>query len=251
MDLTTKPNTHSASSVREASSSAPARALSREAQELETQGPRAHGDPMGTPQPQEAILWKGRPDRALLARTAFHTYKVGGYFALLVAISAALGNVTTAVVCAGLGVMAVAILYGLAAISARTTLYILTDTRLILRIGMAIETRVNLPLKHVQSANLRERGHGFGDIALTLAGERLLGYALLWPHARPWRFASPQPMLRAVPEAKALAALLAKTCAMHAPLEQNLIQINEASVAHADTGTNTGPDAGALEGARA
>ena len=247
MDLSTKPATQAVDTAHHE----PASPLSREAQELETQGPRAHGDPMGTPQPQEDILWKGRPDRALLARTAFHTHKVGLYFAILVAISAVLGNVTTAIVCAGLGVLAVAILYGLAAISARTTLYILTDTRLILRIGMAIETRVNVPLKHVTSANLRERGNGFGDIALTLAGDRLLGYALLWPHARPWRFASPEPMLRSVPDAKALAATLAKACAKHAPLDQNLIQINETRSARGDTGSNTGPDAGALEGARA
>ena len=251
MDLTTKPATqpevsahHGATKVSEGRPSGP---MSREAQELETQGPRAHGDPMGTPQPQEDILWKGRPDRALLAKTAFHTHKVGLYFALLVAISAVLGNVTTAIVCAGLGVLAVAILYGLAAISARTTLYILTDTRLILRIGMAIETRVNVPLKHVKSANLRDRGKGYGDIALTLAGDRLLGYALLWPHARPWRFASPEPMLRVVPDAKALAATLAKACAKHAPQESNLTQINEANGAPA----NTGPADGALEGARA
>ncbi|WP_298336619.1 photosynthetic complex putative assembly protein PuhB [uncultured Erythrobacter sp.] len=216
-------------------STTPERTLSKTAQELEEAGPAAHGDPMGTPSHEEKVLWKGRPDLPVFARTAFHTRTVGLYFAALVVISMALGNMGTAIVCAVLGVLAVAILYGLAWLSARTTLYILTDARLIMRIGMAIETRVNLPLRHVQSANLKARGESHGDIALMLGGERLLGYALLWPHARPWRYASPEPMLRAVPEAEKVARILAEACAKHVPVEQNLMQINEAQDGVADS----------------
>ena len=196
--------------------------LSKAARELEEAGPKAFGDPMGTPSQSEKVLWKGRPDMAVLARTAFHTRAVSLYFAALVVISLVIGNMSTAIACALMGVLAVTILYGLSMLSARTTLYILTDTRIIMRIGMAIETRVNVPLKHIASANLRDRGTGHGDIALTLSGERLLGYALLWPHTRPWRFASPEPMLRAVPEAETLAKLLAETCAKHAPNAQSI-----------------------------
>lgn len=198
----------------------PERILSPEAQALEEAGPKAFGDPMGTPSQGEKVLWKGRPELAVLARTAFHTHTVGLYFAILVVISFVLGNVGTALLCAGLGVLAVCILYGLAWLSARTTLYILTDARLIMRIGMAIETRVNVPLKHVTSADLRVRGKTHGDISLSLAGERLLGYALLWPHARPWKFTSPQPMMRAVPEAETVARMLAEATAKHARIEQ-------------------------------
>lgn len=229
----------------------PDRQLSKAAQELEEAGPAAHGDPMGTPQPQEQVLWKGRPDRAVLARTAFHTRTVGLYFAALVAISMALGNMGTAIMCAVLGVLAVAILYSLAWLSARTTLYILTDARLIMRIGMAIETRINLPLKHVQSADLRARSKGHGDIALHLGGERLLGYILLWPHARPFRFAKPEPMLRSVPEAEKVAGILAQACAKHASIERNLIQINEAPTASVDSGLGAEDVTGGLRGATA
>lgn len=204
--------------------------LSKAARELEEAGPAAHGDPMGTPSAQEKILWKGRPGLGTLARTAFHTHTVGLYFAALVTISLILGNTGTAALCGVLGVFAVAILYGLAWVSARTTLYILTDARLIMRIGMAIETRVNVPLKHVKSANLRERGKTHGDIAISLGGERLLGYALLWPHARPWRFANPEPMLRAVPDAQNLAKTLAEACANHAPAEHALPEADKAPI---------------------
>lgn len=192
-------------------------------------GPTAHGDPMGTPVVDEQVLWKGRPSLALLSRTAFHTRSVGIYFAALIAISVVTGNTNVAILCAVLGVAAVAILYGLAWLSVRTTLYILTDTRLIMRIGMAIEARINIPLKHVTSANLKPRGGNHGDIALQVGGERLLGYWLLWPHARPWRFARPEPMLRAIPDAENVARMLAEAAAKHVPIEQQLMQADGVS----------------------
>lgn len=182
--------------------------------------PKAFGDPMGTPSADEKVLWKGRPDVSALARTAFHTRSVGIYFIILVGLSAFYGNTNAAVVCTLLGLAAIGILHALAWLSVRTTMYILTDQRLIMRIGMAIETRINVPLKHIIAADLRMRGKDHGDIALRLGGERLLGYALLWPHARPWRFAQPEPMLRALPEPEAVAKLLADTCAGQAPIER-------------------------------
>lgn len=184
---------------------------------------------MGTPAVDEKVLWKGQPDLAVLSRTAFHTRKVALYFVALIAISAIIGNVSAVITCAVLGVAGVAILHTLAWVSRRTTLYILTDTRLIMRIGMALETRINIPLKHVTSADLRMRGKQHGDIALQLGGERLLGYFLMWPHVRPWRFSRPKPMLRAVPEADKVAKLLADACADVVPIEQNLTQINVSS----------------------
>ena len=43
---------------------------------------------------------------------------------------------------------------------------------------------------------------------LRLKGNDRLAYTHLWPHVRPWRFAHPEPMLRAVPEAAKTAATL-------------------------------------------
>ncbi len=214
----------------------------------EEMGPTAHGDPMGTPADNERVLWKGQPNQAILARTAFHTRTVGLYFVALIAISLAFGNVNSAVVCAVLGFAGVAVLQGLAWLSARSTVYILTDTRLIMRIGMAIETRINVPLKHIGAAHLKERGNGHGDIAVELNGDRLLGYLLLWPHARPFRIGRPQPMLRAVPEAQKVAHILAEACAQFEAIERNLIEIKEPVAAEA-TQVN-GPVATAPTGAR-
>lgn len=198
-------------------------------QALEEAGPAAHGDPMGTPVSGERIVWKGRPDLSVLARTAFHTRSVGIYFLALIAVSVILGNVNIAITCTVLALAAQAVLYGIAWLCRRTTVYILTDERLIMRIGMALETRINIPLKHITSADLRMRGKEHGDITLSLGGERMLGYLLLWPHVRPWRFARPEPMLRAVPEAQKVAEMLAEACRNQALVQQNLTQIKDSA----------------------
>lgn len=195
---------------------------------LENDGPKAFGDRMGTPAPDEKVLWKGRPNLGLLARSAFHTRTLGLYFAALTIIALVMGNPDTALVAAVLGTALLAILYLLAWLSTRSTLYILTEARIIMRIGMAIETRINIPLKQVTSAHLRPRAKGHGDIAFELAGDRMLGTVLLWPHVRPWHYARPQPMLRAVPEAAALAQMIAQARAQYGQIEQNLTEIKEA-----------------------
>ena len=203
---------------------------------LENDGPKAFGDRMGTPQPDEQVLWKGRPQLGLLARSAFHTHTLGAYMAGLVVVALVLGKTDAAIVAGVLGMVLVAILYLLAWASARSTLYILTDTRLIMRIGVAIETRVNVPLKQITAAHLALQGkRGHGDIAFELAGDRLLGTLLLWPHVRPWRYAQPQPMLRAVPDAATLARTIAETRARFGAIEQNLSEINEAPAASGQT----------------
>ena len=212
---------------------------------LEQDGPKAFGDRMGTPAPDEKVLWKGRPALGLFARSAFHTRTLGLYFAALVIIALATGNATAAIVAAVMGVALLALLYLLAWFSTRSTLYILTDARLIMRIGMAIETRINIPLKQVTAAHFRPRAHGHGDIALELNGERTLGTVLLWPHMRPWHYNRPQPMLRAVPDAAALAQLIAESRARYGAIEQNLIEIKDAAPA---TGQQGGQPAAASQG---
>lgn len=206
---------------------------------LENDGPKAFGDRIGTPAPEEKVLWKGRPTVGLLARSAFHAHKAGAYMAALAVIAVLMGNTTAALVVVGLGLVLVGLLYLLAWTSARTTLYILTDARMIMRIGMAIETRINLPLKQIKAANFRARSKGHGDIAFELTGERLLSTLLLWPHVRPFHYAMPQPMLRAVPDAAHVAQMIADARAQYGAIERNLTEIKEAtpaSVQHAGQG---------------
>ncbi len=190
----------------------------------EADGPSADGDPMGTPAPDERVLWKGRPNLPVLTRTAFHMGSYAIYFTVMVGLALAFGNTSSALFLAGAGFVGALVLQLIAWYSARSTLYILTDTRLIMRIGMAIETRVNIPLKHIRAGHLNMRGSKHGDIALELNGDRLLGYVMLWPHVRPFHINHPQPMLRAVPDAQAVAKLLAEACAQYNEIENNLTE---------------------------
>jgi hypothetical protein len=156
----------------------------------------------------ETILWQGTPDWRLLARTALHTRKVAAYFALLAIWGAATGSLTGAAMTAAFGVVAVGMLMLFAWAMARSTVYTLTERRLVFRFGVALTKCINLPLSLVSSADLRLHDHGRGDVPLTVTGAHRLGWLRLWPHARPWKLLDPQPMLRAIPDAQHVAGLL-------------------------------------------
>lgn len=164
----------------------------------------------------ERILWQGSPEWRALARTAFHTRLVAGYFAVLTAVALGFalsnGSYIGVGMTAALGVVGVALLHLLAWGSARTTIYTLTNRRIVMRIGIAVPKCINLPLGMIASVDLAARTDGTGDLPLTLLGAPKLGYLALWPHARPVKIARPQPMLRSVPDAEAVAALVARTC---------------------------------------
>jgi hypothetical protein len=81
---------------------------------------------------------------------------------------------------------------------------------LVLRVGVALNKCINLPLSQIESANLKMLADRHGNIVLDLKGVPRLGYLMLWPHARSLRFVRPQPMLRAIPDARNVAAMLFK-----------------------------------------
>lgn len=183
--------------------------------------------------PGEHILWQGSPDWRALARTAFHTRLIAGYFSALAAIALGFAlsgsGYTGVVMTVSLGVIGVGLLHLLAWGSARTTIYTLTDRRIVLRIGMALPKCINLPLKLVGAVDLATRADGTGDVLLTVTGRQRLGYITLWPHARPWKLATPQPMLRAVPGAAEVAALVARTCLAASPEGRVVVSENRST----------------------
>lgn len=161
----------------------------------------------------EHILWQGAPDWRLFAASGLFTRWIGAYFAILAAFALASGQLFAAMATVVCGAAALGLLSLFAALLQRTTVYTITNRRVVLRIGVALNKCINLPLKAIAGADLRPLGNGSGDIALTLGQKHRLGYAMLWPHARPFRFGAPQPMLRALPNAVEVAAILARACA--------------------------------------
>ena len=175
----------------------------------------------GLPEPLprgERLLWQGGPDGRTLAVEALHWRKLAIYFAILLAwraenVFAGGGGVLQAAMASAwllpLAVFAIGIALLVATLIRRTTVYTLTDRRVVMRIGIVLTMTLNLPLRQIDAAALRPGRNGHGDIALTLAPGVRIGYVHLWPHARAWQVRWPQPMLRALPNASEVASLLA------------------------------------------
>jgi hypothetical protein len=106
---------------------------------------------------------------------------------------------------APLAVIGMATLWLLAHLTARTTVYTITNKRVVMRLGIVLTVSFNLPLKQVASADVRLLQKGFGDITLALKGSDRIAWVHLWPSVRPWRINKPEPTLRAIPDVQAVA----------------------------------------------
>lgn len=177
----------------------------------------------------ETVLWEGRPDRTALARHLLHGRVVLAYFVVLAAwtaIEGASGGMATATwagdaglyLAAGVGVLA--FFHLIAEVIRRHSRYLLTDRRLLLNVGFAFPKVINLPLERIESASLRTRRDGTGLVAVRPAEGLGLGYALLWPHARPWRLRRPEPALRGLADPERVGELVADALRETADREQ-------------------------------
>jgi len=155
----------------------------------------------------------------VFARRALRLPWVAAYFIALALYGLTQGSLFGAAMSVAAGIACLGFLLLFAWAVGRTSLYTLTNKRVVLRIGVALNACINVPLKAMSSAALKGLEHGHGDIALGLESGRV-SYFFLWPHVRPWRFASPEPMLRAVPDAASVAALLASARAELGPITQ-------------------------------
>ncbi|KAB7644858.1 PH domain-containing protein [Polymorphobacter fuscus] len=150
----------------------------------------------------ETIVWQGSPDWQTLARAVFHTRLVAVWFVFVASLAFVAGGTglkgaLVTLLAAGLGL---GVLYFLARASSRSTIYTLTSRRVVMRFGVALPKCINLPLKAIGAADVRNLGNGRVDIVLRPTDRFPLGWLQMWPHVQPWKVASPQPMLRAVPE---------------------------------------------------
>jgi hypothetical protein len=169
--------------------------------------------------PGESLLWQGAPTWRAFARHALKLRWIGCYFAALAAWRAgmllsdgagAMEAAAGAAVVMAVGLVPVALLAIYAALVARSTVYSLTTKRLVLRVGVALPFSINLPFSAIQSAGLRLHADGSGDILLRLASPHRVAWLMLWPHARPWAFRDPAPLLRCIAEPEKVAQLLGR-----------------------------------------
>jgi hypothetical protein len=93
-----------------------------------------------------------------------------------------------------------------------------------MRIGVVLNITFNLPLSQIEAARLRTNRDGSGDLSLLLNDADRIAYVHLWPHARPWHVKRTEPMLRALPDARAVAELLSAALADTARVAQPSLQ---------------------------
>jgi Bacterial PH domain len=165
----------------------------------------------------EKLLWQGSPDARAMALRVFHVRKTAVYFSVILALRAVMvlyggGSIAEAGVALAwllpLVLFAIGMLWLIAYLSARSTVYTLTDKRVVMRIGIVLTLTFNLPYRSIAAAGVKAGADEIGDITLTLNGKDKIAYVHLWPHARPWRVAQPEPMLRCINEVPHVAALL-------------------------------------------
>jgi hypothetical protein len=182
--------------------------------------------PPGLPEPLpdgERILWQRSPRWRPFARRVFHVNKLALYFAVLVAwiaLAAAAGDGGLPAALRAMAwslppaLAALAILGALGWMYARSTIFTVTDQRIVIQSGLAFPAAINLPFSQVERADLRTHADGTGDIELTLSGPRVL-YSMLWPNLRMLRISQPSPLLRALERPQEAAEALAGALASH------------------------------------
>lgn len=181
----------------------------------------APGLPQALP-PSERILWQGSPGTWQTARDILHLRGVALYFAVLLAWrgltalaegAGALEALSAVLWLLPLPAIGLALIWSLAWLVSRTSVYTITSKRIVLRIGVVLNVTFNLPFSRIESAGVRRRLDGSGDLSLRLEAPNQIAYVHLWPHARPWHLRRTEPSLRCLPEVDAVAGLLAQALA--------------------------------------
>ena len=165
----------------------------------------------------EHILWQGAPDPLRLAIEAWKMHWILGYFAVLavwrvgissitVPLPTAFGHAVPFVICA---LLACAVIYIIATVQARSTVYTLTNKRAALRIGAALTMTLNLPYVCIGNAAVQSRKSGTGTLSFELMDETRISYLMTWPHVRPWHISQAQPSFRCIADVATVAKIFA------------------------------------------
>lgn len=165
--------------------------------------------------PGEDVVWEGRPSAVATALHVLHAPWIGAYFVIAAAVGVGVslqGGLPLWVALEPLapGLLTVAAIVGLGALIARSTHYVVTTRRVILRYGLALPRSLSLPFSQIVELSAATRRDGSGDIALALRDGIRMPYLKLWPFARAWHIRRPQPMLRDVTAAADVARLLSR-----------------------------------------
>ena len=167
----------------------------------------------------EHLVWQGAPNARAFARSVLHERKILAYFALVAAwkfITAIYdgGTVLQGLISASfmaLGAfMVFVIIRWYARAVEKSTVYSITNRRVVMRFGIALPVTFNYPFAQVTGANVQETFAKNGNLTLELQEHSKLSWAILWPHARPWKLSRPEPAMRSVSNLPEVARILSE-----------------------------------------
>lgn len=165
----------------------------------------------------EYIVWQGYPDARAVARKLLHERKILAYFTLLIVWKFGTGLydgetvLQSAYVASTLalgGLIVFALIRWYARAIKRSTIYTITNKRVVMRFGVALPVTFNFPFKQITEANLKKVWEDKGTISLGLTEHTKISWLILWPHVRPWMIARPQPAIHMVRNVDMVADLL-------------------------------------------
>jgi hypothetical protein len=194
----------------------------------ETGGPEHDHEPVeglpGRLPAGEHIVWQGRPNSRGVARQVLKSRWIAAYFCIAAAWSVAVGindGVAPGGILIQLGWIAVlaASVFALIALYARavarTSMYTITNRRVVMRVGVALSASFNLPFAQVTGADFRERKGGEGDLSMQLKPGHTLTSAVFWPHQRGRVWSKLQPEMICLKDVRDVAAILALQLQAH------------------------------------
>ncbi|MEO0542375.1 MAG: photosynthetic complex putative assembly protein PuhB [Pseudomonadota bacterium] len=183
------------------------------------------------PLPQgEHIVWQGSPVARRIANQVLKIRWIVGYFVVLTAwllVSGLyLGRSAESIIMSMLIMMAAGALVGgflwlIARSVARSTIYTITNRRVIMRYGIILPTAFNLPFSEFEAVDARVRADGSGDIALRFKDDVRLAWLIFWPHVRGFRMARTEPQLTGLEDASVAAEHLRAQLSVHLARNHN------------------------------
>ena len=167
----------------------------------------------------ESILWKGKPSFWGFSWYFFGLKLLAFYLIILSVVFAARLTVTdffTAFVVDFLpfllsGILTSCILMALAKIQSQSSVYIITENRVIIKSGAALAFLISMPFKKIKAVNLQKRKGSLGTISFELNSGKRVPYISCWPSVRPWRFKKTEPAFSCIENVDEVATILRKS----------------------------------------
>ncbi len=166
----------------------------------------------------ETIVWQGKPETNEVWVHVFKARWIAAYFAAMLGWLLVTGLyfgrgsddiIMSLIIMAAAGAAVLGIFRAFAAGVHRTTVYTITNRRVVMRIGIALPTAFNLPFCEMESADVLKRANGSGNIALRFKPDIRLNWAVFFPHVRGLKMSRTEPQMIGLADVVTAADILA------------------------------------------